>query len=93
MSDTAEEKRNCTVGICPHCERVIYARAPIDDEDEREMRLERKRLARDVGRLIRDGIRIETWDAPAVRAARWGCKCREFGRVKPTQSAQSELNL
>lgn len=81
MSDTTE-KRDCTVGVCPHCERVVYARAPIDDADEREQRLERKKLARDVGRMIQDGIRIETWDAEAVRNASWGHKCQEFGRAR-----------
>jgi len=81
MPEETIAKRDCTVGVCPHCERVIYARAPIDDGDDREQRLERKRLAADVGRMIRAGIQIHTWDAETVRSAKWGHKCEQFGKV------------
>ncbi len=43
-------------------------------------RAEQRRLARDITRMIQDGIVIETWDTESVRAANWGHRCQQFGR-------------
>jgi hypothetical protein len=67
---TPTEKHSAFVGICPGCRRIVFASVIVDDPARR------KEDAREVAKLIRAGIRVETWDdMDKVRQAAWMCEC------------------
>ena len=67
MAET--EERTSTVGTCPTCNRTVFASVN-DPSPER-----RRDQAKEVAKLVRDGIQMHTWLCEKVRGADWFCEC------------------
>lgn len=71
--------QKCITGLCPGCERIVFTSVDLPER--------RKENAKEVARMVRDGIRIESWTVDAVRAGNWACECKKKTAKQPAQAA------